>query len=62
VWRIGAGGVQKELALAPRVAWSDASVAWKNAATVAVEYTADGETGPRTLERGLDDAAWRRVR
>lgn len=62
VWRIDAGGVRKELAWAPRDAWSDAGVAWKNSDTLAIEYTIAGESGSRTLERRIGDSAWTRVR
>jgi hypothetical protein len=62
VWRIDAGGVRKELAWRPREAWRDAAVAWKDADTVAVEYTVAGEERTRALERRTSDAAWTRVR
>lgn len=62
IWRVDAGGVRKELAFAPQDAWSDAGVSWKNADTVAIEYTPANATTPRTLERRLTDGAWTRVR
>jgi hypothetical protein len=62
VWRVDAAGVRKELAFAPPEAWSDAGVTWKNADTVAIEYTPATTTAPRTLERRLNDGTWTRVR
>jgi hypothetical protein len=62
VWRIDAAGVRKELAWAPRERWTDAIVAWKNADTLALEYTPANESTPRTLDRRLGDTTWTRGR
>lgn len=62
VWRIDAGDVRKELAFAPQERWREASVVWKGADTVVVEYLGANDAAPRTLQRRLDDAAWTRVR
>ena len=62
VWRIDAAGVRKELAWAPRERWTDANVAWKNADTLALEYTPANESTPRTLDRRLGDTTWTRGR
>jgi hypothetical protein len=62
IWRVDADDVRKELAFAPQEAWSDAGVTWKNADTVAIEYTPASATTPRTLERRLTDSTWTRVR
>ena len=61
VWRIDRDGVQKELAWKPKPAWTDASVAWKDADTLSFEYTQAGEDKPRTAARGLADAGWVKV-
>ncbi len=65
VWQISREGVRKELVWKPNAAgsapWSDVTVQWKDAATLSVEYTANGEDKPRIVERRLTDAQWRRV-
>jgi len=58
VWRITREDVRKTLVWKPQAAWSDATAAWKDADTLRVEYTVDGETTPRTVERKLDAAGW----
>jgi hypothetical protein len=62
IWRIDANEVRKELAFAPKDAWQDASVTWKSANSVAIEYVTPDNSSPRVLERRLDDPAWVRVR
>ena len=62
VWRIDASGVHKELAFSPKEVWQEASVAWKNGNTLAIEYTRGSEATPQLVERRLDDATWTRVR
>ena len=62
VWRVDASGVHKELAFSPQEAWQEASVAWKNANTVVIEYMRASEATPQIVERRLDDATWVRVR
>jgi hypothetical protein len=62
IWRVDAGGVHKELAFTPKETWQDASVVWKNADTVVIEYTATSESTMRTLERRLNDPSWARGR
>jgi hypothetical protein len=62
VWRVDASGVRKELAFSPKEVWQDASVVWKNATSLAIEYTRPGDATPQTFERRLDDASWVRVR
>jgi hypothetical protein len=61
VWRIDASGVHKALAFAPNELWQDASVVWKNANTLAIEYRRASDTAPLMVERRLDDASWIRV-
>jgi hypothetical protein len=58
VWRVTRDDVRKTLAWKPPVSWSDASATWKDADTLRVEYTVDGESAPRTLERRLDATGW----
>ena len=43
VWRVTRGGVRKELAWRRDDAWTDAGVAWKDADTLAIEYTRAGD-------------------
>lgn len=65
VWQISREGIRKELVWKPDAAgsapWSDVSVQWKDVETLIVEYTASGEDKPRTVERRLADAQWRRI-
>jgi len=58
VWRVTRDDVRKTLAWKPPAPWSDATATWKDADTLRVEYTVDGETSPRTLERRLDASGW----
>ena len=60
VWRIGVDGARKELSWAPRPPWSEASVAWKGADTLALEFTERDATSTRTLERRIGDPTWAR--
>lgn len=63
VWRIGPTGVRKELAWSPsRERWTDASVTWKGADTLTLEYTLADDPASRTLERRIGDPTWTRVR
>ena len=62
VWRIDAAGVRKELAWAPRERWTDASVTWKGAETLALEYMLADDSASHTLERRIADPTWTRVR
>ena len=61
VWRVSREGIRKELAWKPKDAWVDAGVAWKDAGTLVVEYTAAGAAKPGVVERRLEDAGWTRV-
>lgn len=58
VWRVSKDGVRKELAWSPKEAWSSASVTWKDAETLLIEYTLDDQQ--RTLQRKLSDTSWTR--
>ena len=60
VWRVSREGVRRELEWASTEPWSDASVRWKDADTLVVEYTREGESEARTLERRLADPGWSR--
>ena len=60
VWRVSREGVRRELEWTSPERWSDASVRWKDADTLVVEYTRDGESEARTLERRLADPGWSR--
>ncbi len=61
VWRVTRDGVHKTLAWRPRETWIDAAATWKDADTIAIEYTPAGEQKTRALERHLADADWIRV-
>jgi hypothetical protein len=58
VWRVSRDGVSREAEWKPAESWSDASVRWKNADTLIVEYTPAGASASTTLERRLTDAGW----
>ena len=61
VWRVTRDGVRKAYAWRPRERWIDAVATWKDAGTVAIEYTPAGEQRAGTLERRLSDADWIRL-
>jgi hypothetical protein len=61
VWRVTRDGVLRELTWKPAGAWSEASVKWKDAETIVVEYTAAGTSEAKALERRLGDPAWSRA-
>jgi hypothetical protein len=60
VWRVTREGLVRELSWKPPAAWSDVTVAWKDPDTLTVSYTAQGTDAPRTLERKLTAADWRK--
>ena len=60
VWRIARDGIRKEYGWKPEANWSDVTVQWKDAETLAIEYTPTGSDKARTLERRLTDAEWLR--
>lgn len=61
VWRVTRDGLVRELAYKPTVPWSDVTVAWKDPDTLTIAYTAAGADAPRTIERKLTAADWRKV-
>lgn len=58
VWRVARDGVVRETEWRPAESWSDASVRWKDAGTLVIEYTPAGATESTTLERRLSDPGW----
>ncbi len=60
VWRIARDGIRRELSWKPQPPWSDASVKWKDADTLVLQYTPVGGTESRTQERKLAAADWQR--
>ncbi|HLW11182.1 MAG TPA: hypothetical protein VKU81_00655 [Casimicrobiaceae bacterium] len=58
VWRIERNGVRKESTWSPPTPWSDVSVTWRNADTIALEYSRPDDAQPRTLLRRLGDPSW----
>ena len=62
IWRIAQqGGVRKEATWSPAAPWSDVTVAWKGADTIALEYSLPNDAHARTLERRLGDPAWKKM-
>jgi hypothetical protein len=61
MWRIDRNGVRKVSTWAPAKPWSDVSVTWKDADTIALEYSRPDDAQPRTLLRRLGDPSWQSV-
>jgi hypothetical protein len=61
VWRVSRDGIRKEVAWKPKAVWVDAAATWRDADTIAVEYTAKGAAKPVTLTRRLSDTDWTRA-
>lgn len=61
VWRVTREGFRKELRWTPGAAWSDAGVTWRDAQTLAIEFSVGPAGAPATVERKLSDPAWTRV-
>jgi len=61
VWRVSKDAIVKELAWSPDRSWSDASARWKDAETLAIEYSRGNGGDSATLERKLSDTAWKRI-
>ncbi|MBS0322193.1 MAG: hypothetical protein JSR18_16735 [Proteobacteria bacterium] len=60
LWRVERNRIVREAAWTPATPWSDASVRWKDADTLVLDYTAVGRTDTQTLERKVGDAGWRK--
>ncbi len=58
VWRVSRDAVRKELVLRPGASWTDVVATWKDAETVAIEYTAAGAATRSRVARRLADADW----
>lgn len=61
VWRVFPESLMKELVWTPGESWSDVAATWKDATTLAIEYTPAGADKPATVQRKLADPMWRRV-
>jgi hypothetical protein len=61
VWRVSPESLVKELVWTPGESWSDVAAAWKDANTLAIEYTPAGADKTAVVERKLADPAWKRV-
>jgi hypothetical protein len=60
IWRITPESLRKELVWNAG-GWTDATAKWKDAETLAIEYSVDGATTAGTIERKLSDPSWKRV-
>ena len=58
LWRVTRDSVRKELSWRPAATWTDASATWKDAQTIAIEYSVAGATTPSRLTRRLADTDW----
>jgi len=61
VWIVTRESVRKDVVWRPAEAWTDALATWKDAETIAIEYTRSGDTAPRTMERRLAATGWSRA-
>jgi len=61
VWRVDSSGARKESTWAPPIPWADASVAWKDAETIVLDYSLPNDDQTRRLVRGLRDPSWQKV-
>ena len=61
VWRITPESLRKELVWNAS-GWADATARWKDAETLALEYSVIGATTAGTIERKLSDPSWHRMR
>jgi len=59
LWQLSRDGVARLASWRPAPTWSDAVVAWVDADTLAIDYTAMGETQGRSQQRKLADPVWR---
>ena len=59
VWRINREGIRKELSWSPGPNWTDAAAKWKDAATLSFDYVGTGGSG--TMDKKLDDPAWKHL-
>jgi hypothetical protein len=60
IWRVTREAVRKELTWLA-ADWADATAKWKDAETIAIEYSVDGVSPAGTIERKLSDSAWKRA-
>jgi hypothetical protein len=58
LWRVTRDAVRKELVLRPSGPWTDVVATWKDAETVAIEYTPAGAATRSRLSRRVADADW----
>lgn len=61
VWRVTRDGIRKEWTWKPQEAWTDAVATWKDADTLAIDYTVAGKDARSRVERRLADPNWVRV-
>lgn len=61
VWRLSPEGTRRELEWRGDQAWSDASVRWKDADTLVVEYVPEGAEAMQRMERKLGDPGWTKL-
>jgi hypothetical protein len=60
IWRVTRETVRKELTWLA-ADWTDATAKWKDAETIAIEYSVDGASTTGTIERKLSDPSWKRA-
>lgn len=61
VWRVTRDGFRKELYWTPPAPWSDGEATWRDADTLAIEYTLAATGAVATIERKLGDPSWKRL-
>ncbi len=58
LWRVTKDGVHKTHAWRPREQWIDAAATWKDAGTLAIEYTPAGAQKASVMNVRISDADW----
>jgi hypothetical protein len=61
VWRVTPERIARELSWRPPTVWTDASVQWKDADTLVVDYSVAGQATSQSLERKLAAPDWQRT-
>jgi hypothetical protein len=61
LWRVARDGVRKELVLRPGVPWTDVVATWRDADTIAIDYTVAGAATRSRLARRVADTEWVRA-
>lgn len=61
LWRVTREGLRKDATFAPPAPWTDVTVTWKNPDMLTIQYKASSGDAPKSVERPLTAADWRRL-